>query len=92
MQGGTPHGEVRGTTLGIVGYGPVGREVARRAVPFGCRILAANRTVREPEAGVERVYPLSELDRMLPECDTVALCTALAPETYRADRYAAPRP
>jgi len=81
VQSGKPHGEVRGTTLGIVGYGRVGREVARRAAPLGCRILAANRTPREPEAGVERVYPLAELDHMLPECDTVALCTALGPET-----------
>jgi phosphoglycerate dehydrogenase-like enzyme len=81
VQGGVPHGEVRGSTLGIVGYGPVGREVARRAAPFGCRILVANRTPRQPDAGVERILPLSELDRMLPECDTLALCTALGPET-----------
>jgi len=81
VQSGAPHGEVRGSTLGIVGYGRVGREVARRAAPFGCRILAANRTAREPEAGVERVFSLAELDHMLPECDTVALCTALGPET-----------
>jgi phosphoglycerate dehydrogenase-like enzyme len=81
VESGMPHGEVRGSTLGIVGYGRVGREVARRAAPFGCRILAANRTAREPDTGVERVFPLAELDRMLPECDTVALCTALGPET-----------
>jgi phosphoglycerate dehydrogenase-like enzyme len=81
VQGGAPHREVRGSTLGIVGYGHVGREVARRAAPFGCRILVANRTPREPEPGVEHVYPLAEIDRMLPECDTVALCTALGPET-----------
>jgi len=81
VQSGAPHGEVRGSTLGIVGYGRVGREVARRAAPLGCRILAANRSTREPEPGVEHVYPLAELDRMLPECDTVALCTALGPET-----------
>ncbi|MBV8777510.1 MAG: phosphoglycerate dehydrogenase [Alphaproteobacteria bacterium] len=81
VQSGTPHGEVRGTTLGIVGYGRVGREVARRAAPFGCRILAANRTPRERDPEVERLYPLAELDRMLPECDTVAICTALGPET-----------
>ena len=66
-------------TLGIVGYGRVGREVARRAAPFGCRILAANRSPREADPEVERVYPLAELDRMLPECDTVAICTALGP-------------
>lgn len=81
VQGGVPHGEVRGTTLGIVGYGRVGREVARRAAPFGLRILAANRTPREADPWVERLYPLAELDRMLPVCDTVALCTALGPET-----------
>lgn len=81
VEGGEPHGELRGSTLGIVGYGRVGREVARRAAPFGCRILAANRSAREPGAGVERVYPLDELDQMLPDCDTVALCTALGPET-----------
>lgn len=81
VQSGTPHGEVRGSTLGIVGYGRVGREVARRAAPFGCRILAANRSPRERDPKVERIYPLAELDRMLPECDTVAICTALGPET-----------
>jgi phosphoglycerate dehydrogenase-like enzyme len=81
VQGGAPHGEVRGSTLGIIGFGRVGREVARRAVPFGCRILIANRTPREPEPGVEPIFPLVEIDRMLPECDTVALCIALGPET-----------
>ena len=81
VHGGAPHGEVRGSTLGIVGYGRVGREVARRAAPFGCRILAVNRTPREPVPGVEDVLPLGALDRMLPECDTVALCTALGAET-----------
>ncbi len=81
VESGAPHGEVRGSTLGIVGYGRVGREVARRAAPFGCRIVAANRTPREAEPGVERIFPLAELDRMLPLCDTVALCTALGPET-----------
>jgi phosphoglycerate dehydrogenase-like enzyme len=81
VESGAPHGEVRGSTLGIVGYGRVGREVARRAAPFGVRILAANRSPREAEAGVERVIPMAELDRMLPECDTVAVCTALGPET-----------
>lgn len=81
VQSGTPHGEARGSTLGIVGYGRVGREVARRAAPFGVRILVANRSARVADPGVERIYPLAELDRMLPECDTVALCTALGPET-----------
>lgn len=83
VQSGAPHGEIRGQTVGIVGFGRVGREVARRLAPFGCRLLAANRTPRPAELGVERVYPLAELDQMLPECDAVVLSTALGPETER---------
>src|SRR5215471_1754593 len=81
VQSGPPHGEILGSTVGIVGLGRVGREVARRAAAFGCRVIAANRSPRPAEDGVERVYPLSELDDMLPLCDFVVLCTALGPET-----------
>jgi len=81
VQSGTPHGEIRGRTVGIIGLGRVGLEVAKRAAPFGCRIVAANRTPREPAHGVERVYPLAELDRMLPECDIVVIAAAGGPDT-----------
>jgi phosphoglycerate dehydrogenase-like enzyme len=81
VQSGPPHGEILGHTVGIVGLGRVGSEVARRAAAFGCRVLAANRSERAPEIGVERVYPLTELDSMLPACDFVVLSTALGPET-----------
>jgi phosphoglycerate dehydrogenase-like enzyme len=81
VQSGAPHGEILGTTVGIVGLGRVGREVARRAAAFGCRVIAVNRSRREPEGGVERVFPLGQLDRMLPECDFVVLAIAQGPET-----------
>jgi len=81
VKSGEPHGEIRGKTLGIIGFGRVGREVARRAAAFGCRILAVNRTAREAGDGVERVYPLTEIDSALPQCDIVVLATALGPET-----------
>ena len=81
VQSGPPHGEILGQTVGIVGLGRVGREVARRAAAFGCRILAVNRTPHPAGSGVERVYSLAELDAMLPACDFVVLCTALGPET-----------
>ena len=95
VKSGAPHGEIRGSTLGIVGLGRVGREVARRARAFGCRILAANRSPRETGDGVERIYPLTALDDMLPLCDTVAICTAFGPETERlfdARRFARMKP
>jgi phosphoglycerate dehydrogenase-like enzyme len=79
--GGTPHGELFGKTLGIVGYGRIGREVAKRAAPFGCTVIAANRSpVGEPGTASE-IYPLAELDRMLPRCDAVLIAAGLAPET-----------
>ena len=81
VQSGAPHGEILGSTVGIVGLGRVGYEVARRAAAFGCRVIAANRSPREPGRGVEQVFPLSELDHMLAECDYAVLCTALGPET-----------
>lgn len=81
VQSGAPHGEILGSTVGIIGLGRVGREVARRAAAFGCHVIAANRSPRQPESGVERIYPLAELDNMLPQCDFVVLSTALGPET-----------
>jgi phosphoglycerate dehydrogenase-like enzyme len=83
VHSGAPHGEIRGSTLGIIGLGRVGQEVARRAAAFGCHVLAANRSPREAGDGVERIYPLTALDEMLPLCDTVAICTAFGPETER---------
>jgi phosphoglycerate dehydrogenase-like enzyme len=43
--GGSSHGEVLGRTIGIIGYGRIGREVAERATGLKCRVVAANRTV-----------------------------------------------
>jgi phosphoglycerate dehydrogenase-like enzyme len=79
--GGSPHGEVVGQTIGIIGYGRIGREVAERAAGLKCRILAANRSPVADPAPAETVFPLAEIDRMLPLCDTVLVACALAPET-----------
>jgi phosphoglycerate dehydrogenase-like enzyme len=81
LGGGSPHGEVLGRTVGIVGYGRIGREVAERAAGLKCRVLAANRSPVADPAPAEAVYPLAEIDRMLPLCDTVLIACALAPET-----------
>ncbi|MBV9153048.1 MAG: hypothetical protein JO204_14860, partial [Alphaproteobacteria bacterium] len=75
------HRELGGLTVGIVGLGQVGRETAIRAAALGCRVIAANRTISEPPQGVSEMFPLAELDSMLPLCDVVMLCVGLAPET-----------
>jgi len=81
MAGGSPHGEVLGRTMGIVGYGRIGREVARRAQGLGCRIVAANRSPVAEPAPAEQIFSFAELDQMLPQCGTLVIACALAPET-----------
>src|SRR6202035_1077512 len=79
--GGPPHGEVMRRTIGIIGYGRIGREVAERAAGLKCRVLAANRSPVSNPAPAETVFPLAEVDRMVPLCDTVLISCGLAPET-----------
>ena len=62
--GGGPHGEILGRTIGIVGYGRIGREVAERAAGLKCRVLAANRSPVADPAPAETVFPLADLDRI----------------------------
>ena len=79
--GGSPHGEIFGKTIGIVGYGRIGRDVAQRAVPFGCKVIAANRSPVTDKGDASEIYPLAELDHMLPQCDVVLIAAGLGPET-----------
>ena len=79
--GGLPHGEVLGKTIGIVGYGRIGRDVAKRAAGFGCKIIAANRSPVADKGAASEFYPLGELDRMLPQCDVLLIAAGLGPET-----------
>ena len=81
MVGGAVRGEIGGQTVGVIGLGHIGREVAWRAAALGCRVLAANRTSREKLASVEHVFRWAELDLMLAECDIVVLSCALTAET-----------
>jgi phosphoglycerate dehydrogenase-like enzyme len=79
--GGPPHGELLGKTIGIVGYGKIGREVAKRAVAFGCNVIAANRSPIADKGDASAIYPLAELHLMLPRCDVVVIASGLGPET-----------
>src|SRR5215216_5652702 len=79
--GGSPHGEIFGKTLGILGYGRIGREVARRAASFGCKVIAANRSPVAEPGDPSEIYPLAELDHMLPQCDALLIAAGLGDET-----------
>ena len=73
--------DVYEATLGVVGLGGVGLEVAKRGRGFGMRVLYCDSTRRPKE---ERRYGLAyvELDQLLTESDFISLHTPLIPETH----------
>jgi glyoxylate reductase len=73
--------DVWGKTLGIVGFGRIGRAVARRARGFGMKILYSDalRVAEEVERELGAEYV--EFDRLLTESDFVSLHVPLLPST-----------
>jgi (S)-sulfolactate dehydrogenase len=76
--------ETAGKTLGIVGFGGIGRQVARMAQGLGMRVVAADAMLPKDasvwsETNVER----RDLDALLAEADAVTLHVPLTPETRR---------
>jgi len=74
--------EVRGKTLGIIGLGQVGSEVARRARGLEMRVLAHDPFVPEERARVLGV-DLVELDALIKESDYITVHTTLTEGTQR---------
>ena len=48
---------------------------------FGCKVIAANRSPVADKGDASEIYPLAELDRMLPQCDVLLIAAGLGPET-----------
>jgi phosphoglycerate dehydrogenase-like enzyme len=78
---GPRHGELSGQTLGIIGYGRIGREVARRAHAFGMRVRGCSRSPRDGDPWVERVEAMSALPTLLARSDFVLLSLPLGHST-----------
>jgi D-3-phosphoglycerate dehydrogenase len=72
--------QVAGKTLGIVGLGRVGAEVAKRASALGMTVTAYDPLV-SPEVGVKLHVRLVNLERLLQESDFVTIHTPLTPQT-----------
>ncbi len=73
--------ELFGKTLGIVGFGSIGRALAERAKPLGMKVIAINRTRREAPACVDEWIGFDRLDETLPNLDYIVVAAALGPET-----------
>lgn len=72
-------------TLGIVGLGHIGKEVARLAKAFGMRVIASRRSVKRVTRArnVDVLMPSDHLSELLTESDFVVLALPLTPETRK---------
>jgi phosphoglycerate dehydrogenase-like enzyme len=75
--------EIRGKTLGIVGYGGIGSTAAELASPFGMRIVALRRRPElfNQDSLVDESFAPAKLDQMLAASDYVLLAAPLTDET-----------
>jgi len=76
--------ELRGKTIGIVGYGNIGKRVGKIAEAFGMRILAHTRTV--PPEGAAPMVRFCSLRELLEESDFVTLHCPMTEQTARMIR------
>lgn len=75
--GGIFHREVRATTLGIVGYGHIGEEVARRAAPFQVRCVGVRRTAMPTPPELDWLGGDDQLPALLAQSDFVLIACDL---------------
>lgn len=68
--------DVSGATLGIIGFGAIGQAVARRAMGFGMRVIAWNRSPR-----VASAVEIVALEELLQRSDFASVHVALTPDT-----------
>ncbi len=84
--------ELRGATVGIVGYGSIGQEIGRMARGFGMRVLGIRRGGARPATyqlpgmaepiAPDRFYPPEQLPEMVAECDYVVLIVPYTSATH----------
>jgi|Deesub1362A_J573_1020465.scaffolds.fasta_scaffold00076_126 phosphoglycerate dehydrogenase-like enzyme len=75
-----PLDELKGKTLGIIGFGSIGREIARKGKCFSMRVIGAKRSPSKVEH-VDEVYGIDDIDTVLAESDYLVLCVPLTLET-----------
>lgn len=72
--------ELGGQTVGILGLGRMGLEIAARTRALGTRVIACSRNPKASD-DIEAFYPLDRIDEFLARCDFVVVCIAHLPQT-----------
>jgi phosphoglycerate dehydrogenase-like enzyme len=80
-RGELPLKAIKGLTMGIVGFGNIGRAIARRATGFEMRVLAVDAERVPAGEGVAEVWPLSRLDELCRESDVLAIAAPITPSS-----------
>lgn len=78
---GPVHGEVRDKTVGIVGYGHIGHEVAVRARAFGMKVIGVGRRERPTPDLLDWYGTTAEIERLMAEADYVVIACPLTEQT-----------
>jgi phosphoglycerate dehydrogenase-like enzyme len=75
--------EIRGQTLGLVGYGDIGRAVASRARALGMKVVALRRRpeLSREDPDLAQVFSLDRKHEMLAQCDYVVVVAPLTAES-----------
>lgn len=73
--------EAHGLTVGIVGLGSIGAEIARLCTALGMRVLAIRRRLEEGAPNVTQLLPPEQLEQLLAQADFVVLALPLTAET-----------
>ena len=89
---------LRGATMGIIGLGGIGKELARMSRALGMRVVATRRSISAPQSdvdGVDLVLPAEGILEVAAESDFLVVCSQLTPETrsfINAEVFAAMKP
>lgn len=89
---------LRQATMGVVGLGGIGKEVARLARALGMRVVATRRSVQAPQRdvdGADLLLPAAQLTDLAAQSDFVAVCAQLTRESdglINRDVFAAMKP
>jgi phosphoglycerate dehydrogenase-like enzyme len=75
--------ELSGGTMGIIGYGNIGRQVARRARAFDMQVLAVDAMPVQSDDSSTEVWPLTRLAELLARSDVVVISAPSTPESRK---------